>query len=195
MQHNDLVSYIQRFSYPGIYLWFAIGEQLTPVPEEISLISIGYISKNFSLNPFIAGLASLAGLLSFDNFLFFISKKGNKFSDKLLRKINSKLLDKIKNDLKTKPVKTLTVMALVPKLRFISPIVSGISDISWKIFLLVNSIVTAFYVVVYMFLGAFFHTQLSRLFHKITITQHAIFIVFLICFAIFLAVVIRKTSK
>src|SRR5204863_3385059 len=129
--------------------------------------------------PFIAGLVSLGGLLLMDNFLFYISMKGSKFSDKILKKTNSKILNKIKRNLKTNAIMTLVVMALLPKIRFASPIISGVSGISWKIFLVVNSITTAVYVTVYMFLGIFFHSQLNRLLHELRPMQNIIFVVFM----------------
>jgi membrane protein DedA with SNARE-associated domain len=192
MPHTDLASYVQSFSYLGIFLWFAIGEQLTPVPEEVYLISVGYIIRQVSLNPVLAGIACVLGLLATDNFLFFISRKGNKISDKIIDKINSNLLEKIKDNLKRNAVKTLLVMALLPKLRFISPIVSGIAGISWRTFLIVNSIATVFYVSVYMLCGMLFHNQLHNLLKKLAVAQHGIFTGVMLILAIVLVFVIRK---
>lgn len=44
MPHTDLPGYIYHLSWFGIFLWFAFLEQLTPIPEEISLMTLGYIS-------------------------------------------------------------------------------------------------------------------------------------------------------
>jgi len=195
MPHADLSSYIYSFSYLGIFLWFAVGEQLTPIPEEISLITLGYISKYSSLNPVIAGVVSLAGLLLTDNFLFYISMKGSKFSDKLLRKTNNKILTRIKENLKTNAVRTLIIMALLPKVRFVSPIISGINGISWKMFLSVNSIAAAGYVTVYMFIGIFFYNQLSRLLQKLGPMQNIIFAAFMVILAIFLTLMVRRSTR
>jgi membrane protein DedA with SNARE-associated domain len=83
-------------------------------------------------------------------------------------------------------------MALIPKIRFISPIVAGISGISWRVFLLVNSIATSFYVTVYVLLGILFHKGLSRLMKKLEWTQHIIFIATIVIVAIFIVVKVRK---
>jgi membrane protein DedA with SNARE-associated domain len=194
MLHTDLASYVSALSYLGIFLWFSIGEQLTPIPEEVSLISIGYLSVYASLNPFMAGLASLAGLLTTDNLLFFISLKGNKLAGMLQKKINNKILEKARVNLRRHAIKTIIVMAMIPKLRFLSPIISAISGISWKIFLVVNSAATAFNVAIYMLLGIFFHNQLHRLLRKLIVMQHAIFIVFMICFAVMIMALIKRNK-
>jgi membrane protein DedA with SNARE-associated domain len=193
VSHSDLASYIHRFSYPGIFLWFAAGEQLTPIPEEVSLISAGYITKYVSLNPFIVGLLALLGLLATDSFLFFISRKGSRLSGKLLKNINSSLLSKVRRNLKKNAAKTLTIMALLPKLRFISPLIAGAAGISWKIFLLINSIATAFYVTLYMLLGIFFYRQLSVLLRKLAPLHHVIFIAFMVILAAFIFLMVKKS--
>ena len=78
MPHTDLSGYIYHLSWFGIFLWFAFLEQLTPIPEEISLMTLGYISLITSLNPLISGAVALAGLLTADNLLYYFSMKGNK---------------------------------------------------------------------------------------------------------------------
>src|ERR1700716_292775 len=98
--HNDLSHYIYQFSYLGIFLWFVVIEQVTPVPEEVSLMTVGYISVHSSLNPFICWSVSLGGLLIADNLLFYLSHTGNKITKKWLRKVNSRWIHKIKEDLK-----------------------------------------------------------------------------------------------
>jgi membrane protein DedA with SNARE-associated domain len=192
MPHTDIAGYVYNFSYLGIFLWFAIIEQLTPIPEEVSLISLGYLSVHASLNPYLAGGISFLGLLSTDTFLFYISMKGSEFSKKLLAGINHKLLDKLKKKLHDNAGKTLFVMALLPKLRFLSPIISGAGEISLKFFLLINSIATMIYVVAYMLVGIFFYSQLNRILHRLKYIQNILFIVAMAVFAAYLIFVIRK---
>ncbi len=195
MDKFDLTEYVYRFSYLGVFLWFAVLEQLTPVPEEAFLISLGYISIHAGLNPFLCGIVAIAGLLSCDFFLYFISLKGYKLAQNMMKKVSSKVLDKIKKNLKENPVKTLFVMALIPKIRFLSPIVAGITGISWRVFLLVNSIATAFYVCVYVSIGILFHKGLGRLMKKLEWTQHIIFIATIAIVAIFIVLKIRKAVQ
>jgi membrane protein DedA with SNARE-associated domain len=68
--HFNIADYVGRFSYFGIYLWFAIFEQFTPIPEEVSLTSVGYLAVRTHLSYLFCGIASPAGLLSTDIFLF-----------------------------------------------------------------------------------------------------------------------------
>jgi membrane protein DedA with SNARE-associated domain len=192
MPHTDLSGYIYHLSWFGIFLWFAFLEQLTPIPEEISLMTLGYISVIISLNPLISGAVAVAGLLTADNLLYYFSMKGNKLTRKLTDKTNTQLLDRLKRNLQQNAKKTLIIMALLPKVRFLSPVIAATANISWKLFFFVNSIATVFYVAAYMLIGILFHRQLGILIRELKYWQHIIFIVSMAGIAIFLILTIRK---
>jgi membrane-associated protein len=192
---SGLSEYIYHLSYLGIFLWFAFIEQLTPVPEEISLVSLGYVSMHTHLRPVICGLVSVIGLLTADNLFFYLSLKGNKLAHKLVSRVSHQLTDRIKQNLQRNPKKTLIIMALLPKLRFLSPIISATIGIPWKLFFLINTIATIFYTVVYMLIGIFFYSQLEMLLHELKLFQHLIFIGVMVTIAVFLILRIRKTIE
>ena len=200
MHHSSLTDYIQQFSYLGIFLWFAVIEQVTPIPEEVYLISLGYVAIHVGLNPFLSGIVALAGLLATDNVLYYLSLKGNKLAKKLLSKINPAIMERIERNFKERSVKTLFVTALIPKLRFFSPIIAGTLKVRWPTFLFINGGATLFYVIVYMCIGIFFHNQLTAVLKKLDFVQHGIFIVVMIIVAVFVAVkaknlIFKKTAS
>lgn len=180
MHQQDVVQYVLQFSYLGIFLWFAFIEQVTPVPEEVSLMSLAYITMHTALNPWISGLVALSGLTVADNTFYYLSFSGNKLIGRLTGKVNSKLLDKLKVKIRTKPVPAILTMGLLPKLRFLSPILAAATGISWKLFFGINLIVTTFYVAVYMLIGIFFHTQLQSILKELHTWQHIIFITLMV---------------
>jgi membrane protein DedA with SNARE-associated domain len=192
MQHHDLSYYVLQFSYLGIFLWFSIIEQLTPIPEEVYLMTAGYIAVHAGMNIFLCGIAALTGLLTTDNLLFYLALKGNKFSQKLLCKINHELLDKIKNKLQKKATLTIFIGALVPKLRFFNPLIAGSINIKFKIFFFANALATLLYVAAYMCIGILFHNQLNYILKKLAYVQHGIFLVVMVAIAIFIAVKMKK---
>lgn len=189
---QEIPGYIYHLSYVGIFIWFAFLEQITPVPEEVSLISIGYISMHDTLNPFIAAAVAVAGLLTADNIIFYLSLKGNKLIDKLTGKASKKLVEKMKESLKQNATKTLIVMALLPKIRFLSPVLSAAASIKWKLFFYINSVVTVVYVIVYMLIGILFQKQLQYIFHELELWQHVIFVLAMLIIAILLFKRIKK---
>jgi membrane protein DedA with SNARE-associated domain len=192
MHHHDIYSVIIQFSYLGIFLWFAVIEQLTPVPEEVYLMTVGYIAVHAHMNVVLCGIAALAGLLTTDNLLYYLALKGNKFSQKLIKKINYKLLDDIKARLKNKGAITIFIGALIPKLRFFNPLIAGSIKIRFKIFFFANAGATLLYVAVYMGVGILFHTQLNYVLKKLQYVQHGIFIAVMAVIAIFVVLKMRK---
>lgn len=192
MEYTNIAVYIEHLSYLGVFLWFAIIEQFTPIPEEISLMSMGYIAIHTGLNPVLCCAAALAGLLTMDNTLFYLSMKGSHFTQQLFDKLNTQLVDRVQEHLKKHAVRTLLISALIPQLRFFSPVIAALSHIRWKVFFLVNGAATLFYTVVYMLLGILFHQQLTRLLKKLHLTQHIIFILMMLVITVY---ILRKAGK
>lgn len=175
MNDQDVSQYIIHFSYLGIFLWFAFIEQITPVPEEVSLISLGYIAMHTSLNVYVAAAVAIFGLTVADNLFYYLSYKGSKLTQKITGRTNNKILEKVKINLQKHAVRTLIVLALLPKLRFLSPVISAAAGISWRLFFWVNMAATAFYTTLYMFFGIFFHNSLQKIFKELHQLQHSLF--------------------
>lgn len=192
MAQPDISAYIIHLSYFGIFLWFMIIEQLMPVPEEVSLITVGYIAVHMGLNPVLAGMAALTGLLVTDNSLFYLSKKGSHMSQKLLATINPHLLEKIKKKLRANTDATIFVGALLPKFRFFNPIITGSMNFPFRRFFLMNCAATVLYVTFYFCVGIFFHTSLNMILKKMEYVKHLVFIAFMIAMSITLIFVARK---
>ncbi|MEX6690903.1 VTT domain-containing protein [Danxiaibacter flavus] len=192
MEHSDLSAYIYSFSYLGIFFWFALLEQLTPIPEEVSLISLGYICTHSSLNPLLAGAVSVVALLTTDNVFFYLSLKGSKVVKKTIGKVSSGVLKRLRTNLKKNAKSTLFVLALLPKLRFLSPVVSATVGISWKLFFIVNSIATGLYVAFYIVVGMLFQKQLAKSLQKLHLTQHITFVASMACITVIVFIVIKK---
>lgn len=189
MHATDISSYIHQFSYWGIFLWFLVIEQLTPIPEEVSLISLGYICIHNHLSLLVAGGVSLAGLLITDNALFYLSVKSRRYTGQLTKNYNGKLMSRLKKDLKTHTTRTLILCALLPKVRFLSPIIAATSGIGWKKFFIVNSLTTLSYVAVYVCSGILFHQGLARVLSQMQMVQHIVFIGIIV--VIFISVLIK----
>ncbi len=191
----NLLHYIYQLSYFGVFLWFAVLEQFTPIPEEASLMSLGYISMHTNLSPWLGGIVALAGLISTDNFLFYLSLKGNKLSQRLLHKANSTLQDKIRHYLQLNTNRALFVMALLPKVRFFSPIIAASAGVSWKQYFIVNLVATLLYVTVYMIIGIAFHRQMQSIFKELHLPHHFIFIAFVVILSIVFFLLYQKENK
>lgn len=166
---------LHHLTYPAIFLWFLVLEQLTPVPEEVALMSMGYVAVHTGMNPYLCGAVALTGLLITDNFLFYLGRKGSRFTRKMVARLSGKMLERIEENMKHSKV-TIFVLGLIPKLRFIAPVIAGTVQVSWKYFFVINSLTTLFYVAFYMMVGIFFHEGLKEIPHEFHLLRHSVFI-------------------
>lgn len=192
----ELGDLITQYSYLGIFLWFIIFDQLTPIPEEVSLLTLGYISSQTSLNPFLCGVVSLIGLLAIDNIYYFLTYKGSRIATRLFEKQNySTFLLSLKQKVHDNSWIYLFVIEFIPRFRILSPIIACTSNIGWKKFNLINTTATSVVVVIYIFIGIFFHASLSHILKKFETLQHIIFVLVILSILLFIWRFFKKNSE
>ena len=166
--------FIREFGYIGILIWFISFDQLTPFPEEVSLLIVGYLAAHHIFHPVLAGVFCLAGFLSVDTAYFFLSKKGSSFIKKLT-KGSSSLMQSYKDKIKTNMPKALIVLCFIPRMRMFAPILAGSLRLSFRKFLLFDAIALTAFTSVYLSLGVIFHKTLSSVIQKTKGLQNIIF--------------------
>lgn len=91
----ELDHYLTLFGYLGIFIFFLTIDQVTPIPEEISLLTIGYFSSKGAFNPIIGGAVALFAFVAVDSFYFLLVKSGARHSAWLRKKVSSGVLKKV----------------------------------------------------------------------------------------------------
>jgi membrane protein DedA with SNARE-associated domain len=179
-------------SYLGIFIWFLFLDQLTPIPEEVTLLSIGYIAEHHLINPYFAGLAAFLGVTIIDTAFYWLAYSGNKLINRFKNNISEKLQEKYLKGLKEHHVRTILLLSFIPKVRFFSPIFAGMFRVKWQTFFVVNGIGTIIFIIVYIAVGMLFHSSLEYLLKEVELLRHSIFIVFMVVITI---VVFFKFSR
>jgi membrane-associated protein len=167
-------------SYLGIFIWFLFLDQLTPIPEEVTLLSVGYIAAHHLINPYFAGLSAFMGLTIIDSVFYWLAFSGNKWINRFKNNISEKLQKKYLKGLKEHRVRTLLLLSFIPKLRFFSPIFAGMFRVRWQTFFVVNGIGTVIFVIGYIAAGMLFKNSLEYLLKEVELLRHSIFIVFMV---------------
>jgi membrane protein DedA with SNARE-associated domain len=186
--------YIKLFGYLGIFLFFITVDQVTFIPEEITLLTIGYLSSHEVFNPFIAGAISCAAFVIVDASYFYLTKKGVKFT-KRLQKIKSKQFKRIGEKLKHDFPKTLFILCFIPRMRLLAPIISGALNIPIKRFLIYDILSLVLFTGTYISLGMIFHKGLSSFHSELETLQHIIFAGFVLLVGILILIDIKKPHK
>jgi membrane protein DedA with SNARE-associated domain len=191
----DFTQFIEKWGYLGILIWFLTFDQITPIPEEISLLLVGYLSAHNIFNPFLAGVVAFVGMVGVDILYYHLSKTGGRIIKKRSRKKPSKFVESYKEKLKEHTPRTLIILCFIPRMRMWGPILAGSIRIPFKKFLLFDGIGLLLITVIYTSLGYIFHKSLGSVMKKMKGWQDGIFIGALIILAIIIIIVIRKRQK
>jgi membrane protein DedA with SNARE-associated domain len=191
----DFTQFIEKWGYIGIFIWFITFDQITPIPEEISLLLVGYLSAHNIFNPFLAGAVAFIGMVCVDVLYYHLSKTGSRIIKKRSKKKPSKFVETYKEKLRQHTPRTLIILCFIPRMRMWGPILAGSIRISFKKFMIFDGIGLLLITIIYTALGYYFHKSLGTLMQKLKGWEEYIFIGALIILAFIIIIVIRKKIK
>jgi len=187
-------AFVAHFGYIGILLWFLTFDQLTPIPEEVSLLIVGYLSAHHVFHPVIAGVLCLAGFLIVDTVYFFLSKKGSSWIKKKTRG-SFAVMKSLRNKLEKNTFKSIFILCFIPRMRMFAPILAGSMKLSYRRFLLCDSIALTFFTTIYLLLGFIFNRSLQKMIKQAKGLQNIIFFATLLIIAVIIILFIRGRKK
>jgi membrane-associated protein len=191
---GEVPGFIQHLSYMGIFLWFLLTQLIIimPIPEEVVLISIGYVAATGVWNPFAAAAIALATLILSDGIFYFLSKSGNRYVARLVNRSEGGAFAKAEKQMKRNMPRAVFTLTFIPRLRFFGPVLAGVLKLKWPAFFLADASALVIHVSIYTSLGFFFHRSLAGLFKNLAVLQHALFIGAIVVIGAIAGVVVRK---
>lgn len=192
MKDQELVKLIQQFSYLGIFIWFAAIQLIFPIPQEIALISIGYLSTHIKIHIILSIVASAFGIVMSDTILYLLSRSGSRITEFLLSKFNSSWRKKMEGEVDQRAKYTFFILLMLPEARMLAPLIGGAMKVSYKQFIAIDIIANLILSTVYIFIGKFFYSTIKQIggeYHKY---GHFIFIAIMLLGAVVLFFIIRK---
>lgn len=193
----DNIADLAHFSYLGLFLFLALIGFFAPIPEEIIILSIGYLSALgfFPEMPLLL-LATFLGILSGDLILFFLAYKGSGFTNKTLSKFGENKVEKYNQFMEKNCGKTVFSLRFIYGLRLFGPILAGSQEKkNLKKFIFFDSLALIIYIPVFIFLGHHFYHNISKIISEFEIVKHSFFIIFIIVIVCALSYFIRKWLK
>jgi membrane protein DedA with SNARE-associated domain len=188
-----LAGLIAHFSYLGVFLFVALSGFIIPLPEEVTLLLVGYLSATGLLNSYLALAVCIIGILAGDNLLFFLSRKSKL---KIIKKLNSKVKKKFSRHyliiLNRNIGKAVFLMRFMVGLRFFGPLLAGQSKAKWSVFQFYNLLAALIYVPLIFFLGYHFHSKLTLIVTEVEFARHLISILSLTFFGFIIVYLFRK---
>lgn len=171
---SEFVSYALHWGYLGIFVWFVSLDQLSIVPEEITLVVIGYLSASKVFNPVLAAIIATLAFITVDTAYFLLAKSGSAMIINHHKK--SRWTKKYIEKMRTNMVRTLVTLCFIPRMRMFGPIIVGMLRLSYRKFIAVDSTTLLIFSLLYIFLGDIFHRSMHLLFREFQRAQHLIFI-------------------
>jgi membrane-associated protein len=190
---TNFSDYSLHLGYLGIFLFFITIDQFTPIPEEITLLTIGYLSFNHVFNPVLAGIVSLMAFITVDMLYFFLTKSGNKLVKRLTER-KSSLMMRYREKLEKHFGLTLFLLCFIPRMRLLGPVFAGVMNVPFKKFVLFDLLGLSIFTSVYILLGMVFHQSLHMYLAHTETLKYIIFISSMIFLTVLIVVFIRKMS-
>jgi membrane protein DedA with SNARE-associated domain len=192
---SGIESYFDTIGYVGILIWFLTIDQLTPIPEEISLITIGYLASKGLIDPIWAGLISFFSLLLVDVIYYSLSRSGSRLLKKYFDRSKSGMIASYKEKLTKHLGKTVITLCFIPRMRFWNPILIGIMNLSFKRFILFDTLGLFVFTMLYISLGVIFHASLHKLMEDVESMQTIIFVSSIVIYLVIFLLFLQKRKK
>lgn len=182
--------YLANYSYLSIVILMLLASIGFPFPDDLIMISVGYLAYLKIINPYIAGIEIILLGLLIDNLYFFIGRyKGKSILNKLSDK--SEFIKKIvqQNESYVLKPRKVFVARFVPVLRSLVPFAAGTSEIKWKVFFLYNLFALFIMTPIIILLSFHFSKYLVIFFN---LNEKAVGVVLLVLFFLGLVITILK---
>lgn len=166
-----------HLSYLVIFLLPALGGHVVPIPEEIILLLAGYLAGVEVNNIYLTMVVAFLGVLAGDNVLFWLSRHGSHFVDRLKNKLPISAVTSFERHLQNHLGKTIFCGRFIIGLRFLSPVLAGSHRVPWRTFQFYNLLASLIYVPLLVFSGYYFHEHVAALITKVAAVRHLLMII------------------
>lgn len=193
MQETDLiVQSMGGLSYGGVFILALMSNIIIPIPEELVLLGMGYLTSLGIFKYYLVSIIFILGMLTSDYILYSLAKRGSKLTKKLQEKLEKKGILKNKEYLEKHINKIIFFSRFLVYLRFIGPVVSGTLGIDRKKFIKYDLLALVIYVNIFLGLGNYFHRQISFVTAGVARFKNYLLIVLAVVLSILLLRYIQK---
>jgi len=186
MGTEDLIKELGTLSYIGVFGVALISNVFIPVPEEIVVLVLGYLSGGPIFSGTLILPVVILGLLTSDIAMYFLSKKGNKLITAFYDKVFAGRLASRTEWLRKHIFKVIFFSRFLVQLRFLGPFLAGQMGVPFRKFFFLDLAALLIYVPLYLFAGFYFRSRLDYIISGIGTVKNIILsvVVFLVLISI-----------
>ncbi|AVP46274.1 MULTISPECIES: DedA family protein [Bacillus cereus group] len=164
MELHELLSYIEQYGYWALFFCLWLGIIGMPIPDEMIVMSGGFVSSLGILNVIPAFLLTYLGVVSGLSLGYILGKIfGAKVLDKLMKKKKAKYVVKSQEMVEKYGHYALVTSYFIPVVRHVVPYLVGMNNMSFKTYALYSYTTGFVWTLVYFVLGALFGQHIERI--------------------------------
>ncbi len=157
MELQELLSYIDQYGYAALFFCLWLGIVGMPVPDEMIVMSGGFVSSMGILNVLPAFLLTYLGVVSGLSLGYILGKLfGIKVLHKLMKKKKVKYLFKSQEMVRKYGHYALITSYFIPVVRHIVPYIVGMNNMSFKMYALYSYTTGFVWTLIYFVMGSLF---------------------------------------
>lgn len=188
----DILGQLNALSYGGLWVVSFLSNAIIPVPEEITLLSFGYLAGTGKVDILFLIPIAISGLLTSDIIVYTLSKKGSRLVISIYEKFFAK---KIENHSESwfdiNLTKIVFFSRFLVQLRFIGPFLAGQKNMPLKKFISYDLLALSLYVPIYILLGKYFHSRVQSIINDVNVLRN----IMLLMGGVILTVLLFNISK
>ncbi|WP_242310631.1 DedA family protein [Bacillus cereus group sp. BfR-BA-01331] len=164
MELHELLSYIEQYGYWALFFCLWLGIVGMPIPDEMIVMSGGFVSSLGILNVIPAFALTYLGVVSGLSLGYILGKVfGTKVLDKLMKKKKAKYLLKSQQMVEKYGQYALVTSYFIPVVRHIVPYLVGMNNMSFKTYALYSYTTGFVWTLVYFVLGSLFGQHIESI--------------------------------
>ncbi|MCU5379533.1 DedA family protein [Bacillus cereus] len=164
MELHELLSYIEQYGYWALFFCLWLGIIGMPIPDEMIVMSGGFVSSLGILSVIPALLLTYLGVVSGLSLGYILGKIfGTKVLDKLMKKKKVKYLLKSQQMVEKYGHYALVTSYFIPVVRHIVPYLVGMNNMSFKTYALYSYTTGFVWTLVYFVLGSVFGQHINSI--------------------------------
>ena len=169
MELHELISYIEQYGYWALFFCLWLGIIGMPIPDEMIVMSGGFVSSLGVLSVIPAFLLTYLGVVSGLSLGYILGKIfGIRVLEKLMKKKKAKYLLKSQEIVGKYGHYALVISYFIPVVRHIVPYLVGMNNMSFKTYAIYSYVTGFVWTLVYFVLGSIFGKHIEMIVTLVT---------------------------
>lgn len=194
LQSLPIIQLISQFSYGAVFVISLLANIFIPIPEEITILFLGYLTGIGKLSFVITFFVIITGLFISDSALYFLAKKGNRFVESIYDKIFATRFGGNTDFINRHIGKIIFTSRFLVQLRFIGPYLAGHKKIPFKQFFFYDMSAIMLDVGIFLVLGNVLYKKIELVINGVVRVQRFIVLLIVIWLGYTLLKLFLKTS-